>query len=123
MKPISAFIAQPYRIPQQVVGHATEIDFSNPLDVDASHDIVQSGLTSILSATTYTVPDKTFEAVAPDTSILVGLGVVLLISIAAGFVWNNDVVPISRTKLALSKRDGEVSVCTAICRLLCEFIE
>lgn len=51
---------------------------------------------------------KTFDAVAPDTSILVGFGLVLVLSVIASFVWAQEVVPISRTKLALSKRDGEV---------------
>ena len=51
---------------------------------------------------------KTFEAVPPDTSTLVGFGVVLILSVVASFVWANSVVPVSRTKLALSKRDGEV---------------
>lgn len=51
---------------------------------------------------------QSFEAVAPDTSILVGFGVVVLLSMVAAYVWANEVVPVSRTKLALSKRDGEV---------------
>eukprot|EP00587_Corethron_hystrix_P011106 CAMPEP_0113300278 /NCGR_PEP_ID=MMETSP0010_2-20120614/1975_1 /TAXON_ID=216773 ORGANISM="Corethron hystrix, Strain 308" /NCGR_SAMPLE_ID=MMETSP0010_2 /ASSEMBLY_ACC=CAM_ASM_000155 /LENGTH=202 /DNA_ID=CAMNT_0000153677 /DNA_START=403 /DNA_END=1007 /DNA_ORIENTATION=- /assembly_acc=CAM_ASM_000155 len=51
---------------------------------------------------------KSFEAIAPDTTILVGFGVVVFLSVVASFVWANEVVPVSRTKLALSKRDGEV---------------
>ena len=47
-----------------------------------------------------------FEAVAPDASLLVGMGSVVLLCIAAGFVWANDVVPVSRTKLAISKSRG-----------------
>jgi hypothetical protein len=53
-------------------------------------------------------PLKTYEAVPPDTATLVGFAVVSLLSIIAYFVWANEVVPVSRTKLALSKRDGEV---------------
>ena len=113
MKHISAFVVQPSRILQQAVD-VTEIGFANPLDLDASsHYVLQNGLNTMLSASASTVPEKTFEAIAPDTSILVGLSIVVLVSIAAGFVWNNSVVPISRTKLALSKRDGEVR--TTLC--------
>jgi len=51
---------------------------------------------------------KTFEAVAPDATTVIGFGVVIVLSIIASFVWANDVVPVSRKKLALSKRDGDV---------------
>lgn len=51
---------------------------------------------------------RVFEAVAPDTSLLLGMGSVLLLCIAAGYVWANEVVPVSRTKLAISKSRGEV---------------
>lgn len=51
---------------------------------------------------------RAFEAVAPDPSLLVGMGSVVLLCIAAGFVWANDVVPVSRTKLAISKSRGDV---------------
>jgi hypothetical protein len=53
-------------------------------------------------------PGQTFEAVAPDTNILIGFGIVLVLSVVAANVWANEVVPVSRTKLAISKRDGEV---------------
>merc|ERR1711966_290627 len=46
--------------------------------------------------------------IAPDASLLVGFGSVLVLCIAAGFVWANDVVPVSRTKLAISKSRGDV---------------
>lgn len=54
------------------------------------------------------VNQQTFEAIPPDTSTLLGFGVIILISLVAGTVWSNEVVPVSRTKLALSKRDGSV---------------
>lgn len=50
----------------------------------------------------------TFEPILPDTTTLVGFGIIVILSIIASFVWANQVVPVSRTKLALSKRDGEV---------------
>jgi len=53
-------------------------------------------------------PSQTFEAVAPDPSLFIGMGSVVLLCIAAGFVWANDVVPVSRTKLAISKNRGDV---------------
>ena len=51
---------------------------------------------------------QVFEAVAPDASLLIGMGSVVLLCIVAGFVWANEVVPVSRTKLAISKSRGEV---------------
>jgi len=72
-------------------------------------NFITTGIPSFLTASeAVTVPQKTFEAVAPDTSILIGFGIVSVLSVIASQVWANEVVPISRTKLALSKRDGEV---------------
>lgn len=51
---------------------------------------------------------QVFEAVAPDPSLFIGMGSVVILCIAAGIVWANDVVPVSRTKLAISKSRGEV---------------
>jgi hypothetical protein len=34
------------------------------------------------------------------------MGSVVLLCVAAGYVWANDVVPVSRTKLAISKSRG-----------------
>ena len=51
---------------------------------------------------------RVFEAVAPDSSLLIGFGAVVLICAVAGYVWAEEVVPVSRTKLALSKRSGDV---------------
>ena len=52
--------------------------------------------------------EQAFEAIAPDANILIGFGLVVVLSIVAAVVWANEVVPVSRTKLALSKRDGDV---------------
>lgn len=49
---------------------------------------------------------QVFEAVAPDSSFFIGIGFVVLLCVVAGSVWANDVVPISRTKLAISKSRG-----------------
>ena len=49
-----------------------------------------------------------FEASIPDTSVLVGLGIVVILCVFASVVWANEVVPVSRAKLAVSKSRGEV---------------
>lgn len=69
--------------------------------------------TSITTTTTIAAVEtqqsqQSFEPIAPDTSTLIGFGFVVILSIVASFVWANEVVPVSRTKLALSKRDGDV---------------
>mmetsp|Transcript_8467 Transcript_8467/g.12540 ORF Transcript_8467/g.12540 Transcript_8467/m.12540 type:complete len:199 (+) Transcript_8467:74-670(+) len=51
---------------------------------------------------------QVFEATLPDSSALVAMGAVLVLCVVAGFVWANEVVPVSRTKLAISKSRGEV---------------
>ena len=49
-----------------------------------------------------------FDATLPDPLILVGMSIVVVISIVAAIVWNPQVVPVSRTKLAISKAKGPV---------------
>lgn len=61
------------------------------------------------ATTVLTEQTKTFEAVAPDTNILIGFGIVFILTIIASYVWAEEVVPVSRTKLALSKKNGEVN--------------
>lgn len=54
-------------------------------------------------------PPQVFEAVAPDGALVAAFLSVVVLCVAAGFVWANDVVPVSRTKLAISKsRGGEL---------------
>ena len=45
----------------------------------------------------------------PDTTTVVGFGMIVILSIIASFVFANQVVPVSKRKPALSKCDGEVS--------------
>mmetsp|Transcript_40534 Transcript_40534/g.61456 ORF Transcript_40534/g.61456 Transcript_40534/m.61456 type:complete len:237 (-) Transcript_40534:121-831(-) len=66
--------------------------------VDSSSVIAEAGV----------VPSTTFEPVMPDTSLLWGFGAVAILCIIAANVWANEVVPVSRTKLAISKSRGEV---------------
>lgn len=71
-------------------------------------DIPTTQSPSLLLSDMVTSDGKTFEAVAPDTTIIIGFTIVFILSVVASVVWANEVVPVSRTKLALSKRDGEV---------------
>ncbi|KAL9187723.1 hypothetical protein ACHAXT_006101 [Thalassiosira profunda] len=76
--------------------------------VDAASSLSSSA--RVIATTTTTAADdaRVFEAVAPDTSLLVGFGAVVILCVIAGSVWANSVVPVSRTKLAISKSRGEV---------------
>jgi hypothetical protein len=49
-----------------------------------------------------------YEAVVPPTETLVGMGLIILLCVVVFNVWQNEVVPVSRTKLAISKSRGEV---------------
>ena len=51
---------------------------------------------------------QVFEPALPDISVLVGLGTVVVLCVIASVVWANEVVPVSRAKLAVSKSRGEV---------------
>lgn len=66
-----------------------------------------SWIASTTSTTTGAQPQQ-FDAILPDPVILVGMSVVVVISIVAAIVWNTQVVPVSRTKLAISKAKGPV---------------
>jgi hypothetical protein len=49
-----------------------------------------------------------FEPIIPGTETLIGFSIIIFFSIVATWVWANQVVPVSRTKLAISKSRGEV---------------
>jgi hypothetical protein len=49
-----------------------------------------------------------YEAVIPSTETLIGMGLVVLLCVACVWYWNENVVPVSRTNLAISKSRGEV---------------
>jgi hypothetical protein len=61
---------------------------------------------SLSIASTQASSATTFEPVLPDTSLLIGMGSVTILCVIAAIVWANQVVPVSRTKLALSKKKG-----------------
>jgi hypothetical protein len=60
------------------------------------------------AATATPTPLGVYEAVLPQTETLIGMGAIALLSIVACWVWANQVVPVSRTKLAMSKARGPV---------------
>lgn len=80
------------------------MDALPPTAIDLNLDLLSSSLALSEAAAT----QQTFEPILPSTTTLYGFGTVLLLSIVAGWVWANQVVPVSRTKLALSKKDGEM---------------
>lgn len=49
-----------------------------------------------------------FSPILPDTTALVAFGAIAVLSALAVWVWANQVVPVSRTNLALSKKNGAV---------------
>jgi len=53
-------------------------------------------------------PSGVYEAVLPQTETLVGMGFIVVLCVVLYWVWENQVVPVSRTKLAISKSRGEV---------------
>ncbi|KAL3910057.1 MAG: hypothetical protein SGILL_007841, partial [Bacillariaceae sp.] len=53
-------------------------------------------------------PVGVYEAVLPSTETLAGMGLVVLLCVACAWFWNEKVVPVSRTNLAISKSRGEV---------------
>jgi hypothetical protein len=59
--------------------------------------------------TTAGTTSRTFDAVLPDTTTLIGFVIILLVCAIAANVWANQVVPISRTKLAIAKQKNSNS--------------
>jgi hypothetical protein len=51
---------------------------------------------------------ETFQAVVPETSVLIGFAGIIALSVLCVYVWANQVVPVSRANLAVSKRRGPV---------------
>ena len=64
--------------------------------------------TSAALSVTGQEPTGVYEAVLPETGTLVGMGFILVLCVALYLVWDTQVVPVSRTKLAISKNRGEV---------------
>lgn len=87
---------------------------SRPMNMAVTNDFSQCNsllhvLTSTqLSIATELAPTATFEPTAPEATILYGFFATFLVCVVAGWVWANQVVPVSRTNLAISKRSGAV---------------
>jgi hypothetical protein len=101
----------PTRFPRPHTNYDDELGqspLSNPL-VSADR---QRGRTSNLNlalsefGTTPVVTD--YPVILPSSETLAGLGVTALLCLVAAWVWSTQVVPVSRAKLALSKRTGPV---------------
>lgn len=65
-------------------------------------------LSSSIQLSDSQVPAGVYEPILPQTETLVGMGLIVLLCIAACWTWANQVVPVSRTNLAISKSRGEV---------------
>lgn len=83
-----------------------EITFS-PLTTTTIAAVPPAESASTLPYSTPATP--TFDAVLPDTTILIGFGIILIVCAIAANVWANQVVPISRTKLAIAKQKNSNS--------------
>lgn len=92
--------------PTTAAAVASSITLAQSIPLSSSSQLVGATATSAVDVGAST--QQVFEAVAPDTSLLLGFGSVVLLCIAAGWVWANEVVPVSRAKLAISKNRGEV---------------
>eukprot|EP00550_Attheya_septentrionalis_P006291 CAMPEP_0198296152 /NCGR_PEP_ID=MMETSP1449-20131203/31184_1 /TAXON_ID=420275 /ORGANISM="Attheya septentrionalis, Strain CCMP2084" /LENGTH=250 /DNA_ID=CAMNT_0043996675 /DNA_START=253 /DNA_END=1005 /DNA_ORIENTATION=+ len=90
-------------LPEQIVGAGINIGSSMDSAVASTTALVATS-----ASRTVVGEAVAFDPVIPDMSALLGMGGVLVICIVAGFVWANEVVPVSRTKLAISKNRGEV---------------
>lgn len=69
---------------------------------------IDGGVDSISVASGVTSSTQVFEPILPQTEVLLAFGIIVVLSAVATWVWANQVVPVSRTKLAISKSRGEV---------------
>jgi hypothetical protein len=72
----------------------------------ASSSLLAIGSASDVSAVA--TPSLVFDPILPTTEALVGMGVTVILCVIVSWVWANQVVPVSRTNLAISKSRGEV---------------
>lgn len=63
---------------------------------------------SMVSSVVGGQPTGVYEAVMPQAETLAGMGFIIVLCVALYWVWDKQVVPVSRTKLAISKSRGEV---------------
>ncbi|KAG7357391.1 hypothetical protein IV203_002079 [Nitzschia inconspicua] len=73
-----------------------------------SHRMLSSNMDLSLIEGSQMPSTGVYDAVLPPAETLVGMGVVIVLCIACAWYWNEKVVPVSRTNLAISKSRGEV---------------
>mmetsp|Transcript_27484 Transcript_27484/g.41600 ORF Transcript_27484/g.41600 Transcript_27484/m.41600 type:complete len:171 (-) Transcript_27484:136-648(-) len=88
---ISSVAALANKVPSSTASILPRIELSTPL-------LIAEDIPSV----------TTFDPVLPDTTTLVGFGVLTILCGVAWVIWSDQVVPVSRTKLAISKSRGDV---------------
>ena len=89
-----------------VVEEAAGVVSGSPVDGSSSLWMEGRVATDSSMTTMTTTPATTFEPVLPEPTVLIGFGVIVLLTALAVWVWAYQVVPVSRTNLALDKKRG-----------------
>ena len=86
----------------------TPLPFLNDAHIPDFLSFSTQSLAVSTTTSTSTLPSsgKVFEPVLPDTSTMVGFVSIAILSALCVFVWSNQVVPVSRTNLAIAKKSG-----------------
>ena len=86
--------------------HASLSESSAPSDWKAVtfDDATCSWIASALSSQSQ--QHQTFDPMIPDSITLIGMSLIIITTTAAAVIWNTQVVPVSRTRLAISKTRG-----------------
>ncbi len=71
-------------------------------------DLTGSGHAAFTDATAAGTPAGVYEPILPSTETLLGMGLIVVLCVIVAWVWQNQVVPTSRTNLAISKSRGQV---------------
>jgi len=94
------------------INHQPAINFNLVSELRRTRSVtnmeLSSSIDSINSLLAVDPSEKTFEPMLPDTATFSSIGIVAVLCVVCWFVWNDQVVPISRQKLANSKRKGDV---------------
>jgi hypothetical protein len=62
-----------------------------------------------LSFVSLNASSSSFDPIVPDATTLLGFSIVVVVCAVAAYVWSNQVVPVSRTKLAMAKQKNSNS--------------
>jgi len=90
---------------RKIVGGNSAIS-TNGMDLALRAETMDT--TSAISSMMGQEPSGVYEAVLPQTETLLGMGLITVLCVVVYWVWENQVVPVSRSKLAISKNRGEV---------------